>query len=112
MRILPLIFFFAVALPLRAEPAYHLDIGAEVHERNLKVEPSVSGPAGKIVRYEISVVRGASSSSQAGDARLDDNGYAKLASTSASVQPGEDYRVTVKLFEGTRLVAQQSVRRP
>ena len=102
--------------PLRADPAYQLDVGTELRDRNLKVEPSVSGPAGKRVRYEISVRRdggaGSSSSSQAGDARLDDSGHAQLASTSVSVQPGEEYDVTVKLFEGNRLVAQESVRRP
>lgn len=116
MRSLFLVFLVTIALPLRADPAYQLDLGTQLRDRSLKVEPSVTGPAGKRVRYEISVVRdagaGASSSRQAGGARLDEKGYARLASTSVSVQPGEEYAVTVKLFEGDRLVAEESLRRP
>jgi hypothetical protein len=116
MRFLSLVFLAAIALPLGADPAYRLDVGTELRDRNLKVEPSVTGPAGKRVRYEISVRRaagaGSSNSSQAGGARLDENGYARLASTSVSVQPGEEYDVTVRLFEGDRLVAEDSVRGP
>jgi len=119
MRILSTIAL-AGSLSLFSHPgwtdsAYRLDPGAELGNGNLKVEPRVTGPAGKTVRYEITVRRegksGSSNSSQSGRARLD-SGETKLASTSVSVQPGEHYEVIVKLYEGERLVAQQSVAHP
>lgn len=99
-----------------AESAYRVDPGASLRNGSLEVEPSVAGPAGKRVRYEIEVRReGASqssSSSQAGSVRLDDGGRAQLASSSVSVQPHQRYEVVVKLYEGDQLVAQESVRQP
>ena len=95
---------------------YRLDPGLEVSGGNLKVEPTVSGPAGKAVRYEIDVRRhgqGASSnSSQSGTARLDESGRAKLASTSVSLNPQQRYEVEVTLFEGQRVVARERASHP
>jgi hypothetical protein len=92
---------------------YRLDAGVQARDGSLKVEPTVSGPAGKTVRYEIQVRReGAgnnSDSSQSGRARLDDSGRAKLASTSVSLRPNERYEVEVTLFEGQRLVAREHI---
>jgi hypothetical protein len=99
-----------------AESAYRVDPGASLRNGSLKVEPSVVGPAGKRVRYQIEVRREggsqSSNSSQAGSARLDDDGRAQLASSSVSVQPHQRYEVVVKLYEGDRLVAEESVRQP
>jgi hypothetical protein len=93
-----------------------LDIGTTVREGNLKVEPQVSGPAGKALRYEIDVRRegagGSSNNSQSGGVRLDAGGKAQLASNSVSVTPGDAYRVTVRVFDAGQLVAEQSVRHP
>jgi len=99
-----------------AEAAYQLDMGTTVREGNLKVAPRVTGPAGKTLRYEMVVTRqsrsGSSNSSQAGSVRLDESGAARLASSSVSVSPQDEYRVAVKLYEGGRLVAEEAVRHP
>lgn len=64
----PLVF----ASVVRAD-GYRLDIGASVRDGSLKVEQAVAGPAGKTLRYEITVRRdgqgGSSNSSQAGGGR-------------------------------------------
>jgi hypothetical protein len=99
-----------------ADGAYKVDMGASVRDGNLRVAPRVTGPAGKALRYEMEVTRhsaaGSSNSSQAGRVRLDESGTARLASSSVSVGPQDEYRVAVKLYEGDRLVAEQSVRHP
>jgi hypothetical protein len=110
--LVPLVF----ASVVRADASYRLDVGASVREGSLKVEPTVVGPAGKTVRYEIRVRRdgqaGASNSSQAGSARIDDSGHARLASSAVSVRPGESYDVNVRLFADGRVVAEERVRHP
>lgn len=99
-----------------AQAAYQLDMGTTVREGNLHVAPRVTGPAGKTLRYQMVVTRhsrsGSSNSSQAGSVRLDESGAAQLASNSMSISPQDDYRIDVKLYEGGRLVAEQSVRHP
>ena len=99
-----------------ADGAYRLDMGASVREGNLQVAPRVSGPAGKALRYEMQVTRegdaGRSRSQQAGSVRLDESGMGRLASNSMSIGPHDEYRVEVKLYEGGRLVAEESVRHP
>jgi hypothetical protein len=93
-----------------------LDIATTVRDGNLKVEPKVSGPAGKALRYEIDVRRegegGSSNNSQSGRVLLDSSGTAQLASNSVSVGARDAYRVTVKVFDAERLVAEQSLRHP
>jgi hypothetical protein len=95
---------------------YRLDLGASVRGGSLKVEPHVTGPAGKALRYEMVVTResrgGRSNSRQSGSVRLDGSGAADLASNSVSVNPGDKYRVEVRVFDADRLVAQQSVHHP
>jgi hypothetical protein len=106
----------AVAAPLAlADASWRLDPGAELRDGNLRVEPKVQGRPGASVRYEIEVRRsgsGSSNSSQSGRARLGEDGEATLASTSVSVQPGDRYDVEVRVYDGDRLVAQQTVRQP
>lgn len=99
-----------------ADAAYRLDMGTSVHGGSLKVEPTVTGPANKTMRYEMQVRRegsgGSSNSSQSGTVRLDDSGEGRLASSSVSVSPSDRYVVTVKLYDGPELVAQQSAKYP
>jgi hypothetical protein len=115
MRIL---FLFAGLLVTSVVLAtdYRLDPGASVSGGTLKVEPTVQGPAGASLRYEIQTVRegsgGRSNSSQSGSVRLGQDGAAKLASTSVSVTPQDRYRVQVKLLERGRVVAEEEVRYP
>lgn len=109
-----LLFFSAPAAA--TDSAYRVDPGTSVGNGSLRVEPSVTGPAGKSLRYEMEVRRegrsGTSNSNQAGNVRLDERGHAQLASSSVSVRPNESYEVVVRLFDQDRLVAQESVRHP
>ena len=95
---------------------YQLDLGTEVHAGNLKVEPTVTGPAGKTLRYEMRVRResggGSSNSSQSGTVRLDGDGHGQLASNSISVTPSDRYEISVRVYDGARVVAQQTTRYP
>jgi hypothetical protein len=115
-RLVASLFLFACASAFALDSNYQLDIGTSVRDGTLKVEPRVSGPAGKMLRYEMDVRRqgqgGSSNSSQAGTVRLDDAGKAKLAMNSVSVSPRDRYEVTVRLLDGDRVVAEDSVRQP
>jgi len=112
-------FLIAVSLALCASAFaadYRLDPGASVRNGTLTVEPTVQGPPGADVRYEIRTLRegqgGSSNSSQSGSAHLGSDGAAKLASTSVSVGPRDRYAIQVKLLEGGRVVAEETVRYP
>lgn len=95
-----------------ANDRYDVDLGASVQSGSLKVEPTVTGPAGKTVEYEMRVRRegggNSSNSSQGGTVRLDDAGRARLASNSVSVSPSDRYRVTVRVMDEGRVVAEKS----
>jgi hypothetical protein len=113
MRFLFAICALALAsMGFAADARYTLDLGASAHDGSLKVEPVVTGPAGKIVSYEMQVRRdgngNSSNNSQGGTVQLDDSGRARLASNSVSVSPSDHYVVTVRVLEQGRVVAEQS----
>lgn len=95
---------------------YRLDLGASVRGGSLTVEPQITGPAGKALRYEVAVMResrgGRSNSQQSGSVRLDERGAAALASNKISLDPGDNYRIEVRVFDGDRLVAHESAHHP
>src|SRR3954471_23794331 len=95
---------------------YTLDLGASLQGGNLKVEPTVTGPAGRTVNYEMHVRRegggNSSNSSQGGTVKLDESGRAQLASNSVSVAPSDRYVVTVRVMEQGKVVAEQSQQYP
>jgi hypothetical protein len=95
-----------------ADDRYALDLGASVQGGSLKVEPSITGPAGKTVDYEMRVRRegggNSSNTSQGGTVRLDESGHARLASNSVSVSPRDHYVITIRVMEGGQVVAEQS----
>jgi hypothetical protein len=99
-----------------SDSAYHLDLGARVEAGSLKVEPTVSGPPDKPLRYEMRVRRegaaGASNTSQSGTVKLDRDGHAQLASNAVSVGPNDRYVVTVRVLDSGRVVAEQSASYP
>ena len=99
-----------------ADSAYQLDLGAEVHGNNLRVEPTVVGPAQKALRYEMKVRREgegrSSNSSQSGTVMLDAQGRGHLASNSVSVSASDRYEITVRVFDAGQLVAEQTARYP
>ena len=88
----------------------------DLRQGTLQVEPALSGPAGKSLRYEMNIRRegagGTSASSQAGTVRLDNSGNGHFAYNALSVQKGDRYIVSVKVFDGDRLVAEQSAHEP
>ena len=105
-----LVSYSALAADVRLDP------GASVEGGTLIVEPTVLGPAGRTLQYEMRTTRegarGSSSSSQSGDVRIGTDGSARLASTRISVSPADRYRIEVKLLEGGRAVAEEVVRYP
>ena len=115
-NLIALASFVICATAFALDSNYHLDIGTSVRDGSLKVEPRISGPAGKVVRYEMDVRRqtqgGSSNSSQAGTVRLNDEGKARLAMSSVSVSSRDRYEVTVRIFDADKLVAEESVREP
>lgn len=107
---------FVPAAQARDEP-YRVDIAtSEGRDGSLRIEPRVSGPAGRTVHYEVDVDRGSrgakASSSQSGSVRLSDAGMAQISSNSVKLNSGEQYEMKVRIFEGERLVAEQAARRP
>lgn len=110
-----LAFAFACTA-MAADSPYKLDLGASVQGGSLKVEPQVSGPAGKQLEYKMEVRREgqgkSSNSSQGGTVKLGDDGHARLASNSVNVSPDDRYIVTVRLMDGGRIVAEKSQQYP
>lgn len=105
-----------VAAPVFAGAPYRVELGASLERGSLKVQPVARGPAGKVLRYEMSVRReggaGASSSNQSGTVKLGSDGSAPLASSAVSVSPGERYRVSVRLLDHGKPVAEEAASLP
>jgi hypothetical protein len=99
-----------------ADPAYRLDLGISMSGGTLRVEPLVAGPGGKTLRYEMDIRRegkgGSSATSQAGSLRLDGTGKGQFAYNSLSVSSGDRYTISVKIFDGERLVASEQAVEP
>lgn len=117
MKLYAVLFSFALAAnAVAADSPYKLDLGASLHGGNLRVEPQVSGPAGKELEYKMEVRREgkgkSSDSSQGGTVKLDENGHARLASNSVNVSSNDRYEVRVRLLDGGHVVAEKSQQYP
>ena len=116
MRLALAIVCLVCASALAQDPAYRLDLGISMVSGTLRVEPVVAGPGGKTLRYEMSIRRegkgGTSATSQAGSVRLDGAGKGQFAYNSLSVNPGDRYAITLKLYDGDRLVASEQAVEP
>jgi hypothetical protein len=99
-----------------ADSTYKLDLGRAVEHGSVRVEPAVSGPPGKVLRYEMTVERegaaGHSTSNQSGTVKLGADGNGRLASNSMSIAAGDRYRVSVRVTDGDRVVAEDSAKIP
>ena len=99
-----------------ADPAYVLRLEAVEAAGRLTVSPRLQGPPGAALRYEMSSSKsgaaGRSTTSQGGRVSLDAGGSGALSSLSLGVQPGDRYVVTVKVFDGARLVAEDALQVP
>ena len=111
----------AVALALSAaamadEPGYRLRLDSSVEGGKLTVAPQIAAPAGAQLRYEMISTKeggaGKSSTSQSGRVAVGGSGPAKLSTLSLSVGPQDRYSVTVRVFDGAKLVAEQVLKYP
>lgn len=98
------------------ESAYRLRIDSALDEGKLTLTPYVEAPAGARLRYELKSDRqgaaGRSSTSQGGGVAVGASGSAKLSTLSFSVAPQDRYTVTVRVFEGSKLVVEKSLTVP
>jgi len=98
------------------EGAYKLRIDSSVRDGKLTIVPYAAAPAGSRLRYEMVSAKeggaGKSSTRQGGTVQVGESGSARLAILSLGVNPQDRYLVTVKLFDGRRLVAEDKLEYP
>lgn len=99
-----------------AEGTYGLRIDSSVHDGKLTIVPYAAAPAGSRLRYEMVSGKeggaGKSSTRQSGTVQVGESGSARLAILSLGVNPQDRYTVTVKLFDGRTLVAEDKLEYP
>ena len=95
---------------------FRLTINAYSQGSLLRVNPQIVGPAGRALSYELVASKtgrsGRTSSRQSGKVAVGASGAASLSTLSLSVEPEDRYDVTVKVFEGGKLVASESLHYP
>ena len=98
------------------EPGYRLSLESSVLDKQLTVAPRISAPPGTQLRYEIVSTKvgtaGKSSTSQSGRVAVGPGGSASLSTLKLGVASGDRYSVLVKVFEGQKLVAEQTLQYP
>ena len=108
--------FLAASAALANAPVYELRVNSKVEGGTLTVAPRVTAPAGAQLRYEVVSSKqgsgGQSNSSQSGNVTAGPDGSAKLSTLSVSVGPQDKYVLTVKVFDGAKLVAEEVLRYP
>jgi len=70
----------------------------------LKVAPKLATPAGKKLRYD--------NSRQSGNVTVGQDRKASLSQVSVSVSPQDRYEVHIEVFDGSRLVAEKTLKHP
>ena len=102
--------FMAAAPAMADEPGYKLHIDSSVAASRLSVTPVIAAPAGSRLRYEmISSKEGASgrsSTRQSGGVMVGAEGTAKLSTLKLGVSAADHYLITVKVYDGAKLVAE------
>lgn len=110
------VLVLAATTAMANEPGYELRVNSKVEGGTLTVAPRVTAPAGARLRYEVVSSKqgssGQSNSSQSGNATVGPDGSAKLSTLSVSVGPQDKYVLTVKVFDGAKLVAEEVWRYP
>jgi hypothetical protein len=98
------------------EPAYKLHIDSTVQASKLIVVPVIAAPAGSRLRYEMVSSKqghsGKSNTSQSGGVTVGADGSAKLSTLSLGVGADDRYLITVKVYDGGKLVAEDALRYP
>jgi hypothetical protein len=98
------------------DPAYKLHIDSTVQASQLIVVPVIAAPAGSRLRYEMISGKqghsGKSNTSQSGGVTVGADGSAKLSTLRLGVGADDRYLITVKVYDGAKLVAEQVLRHP
>jgi len=98
------------------EPAYQLHIDSTVEATRLTVVPVIAAPAGSRLRYEMISSKdgssGSSSTRQGGGVMVGADGTAKLSTLKLGVGADDHYLITVRVYDGAKLVAEQRMRHP
>jgi hypothetical protein len=98
------------------ETGYRLWLDTSTSGRMLTVVPHVSAPAAARLRYEIVSTKhgksGQSSTTQSGNVAVGNDGSGTFAKLSLGVGPEDRYTIAVKLYDGPKLVAEQTLNYP
>ena len=98
------------------EPGYELRVESSVLGSQLTVIPHVQAAAGAVLRYEIVSTKqgsaGKSDTRQSGKVAVGEAGSAKLSTLKLGVSPQDRYSISVKVFDGTKLVAEKVLNYP
>lgn len=115
---LRLALFCALALAAAGASAkdYQVRIASSVEGGRLTVVPQLVAAPGARLRYEMTSTKegGASqaNSSQGGSVNVGPDGQATLSKLTVSVGPQDRYVISVKVFDGAKLVAEDVLRYP
>ena len=97
-------------------PGYDVSLGAKVGGGSLKIAPVVTAPAGKKLRYDMvtksSGPSGNHSSRQSASVTVGADGKASLSQVAVSVTEQDRYEVKVEVYDGTQLVAAETLKHP
>jgi len=100
----------------RADGDVSLRIESGGNAGELVLTPVVVAAHDTTLRYEMAARKegrsGVSTTRQAGDLRLRGGVPKRAATLRLNVGPDDRYAVNVKLFDGTRVVADETIRRP
>lgn len=98
------------------DAAYRLRLESSIEAGHLTVAPKLAGPANKAVGYEMASTKsggaGNSTTRQSGRVDLGPDGKATLSTLRLSVGPKDHYAITVTVFDGKTMVAEQSLSYP
>jgi thin aggregative fimbriae synthesis protein len=98
------------------ETGYRLWLDTSTSGRMLTVVPHVAAPAAARLRYEIVSTKhgksGQSSTTQSGNIAVGKDGSGTFAKLSLGVAPEDRYTIAVKVYDGPKLVAEQTLNYP
>lgn len=114
--IIPFVLATAGASAMANEPGYNLRLESKVEGSTLTVVPHIDAATGARLRYEMVSSKqgsaGKSNTSQSGTVTVGPDGSAKLSTLSLGLGPSDRYVITVKVYAGVELVAQEVLRYP
>jgi curli production protein len=113
---IPIALLMGASNAMPGQPAYSLRIETAENGNMLTVVPYVESSAGATLRYRLVSDKhgraGISTTSQEGTVRLDCCRPRPLSTLSLSVGSSDRYVISVTLFEGANIVAQETLRYP